>query len=102
MIALREEQPVLFLVSYGAQLTQFLSALSEAPAELVARAVGSGPTLSGNQSPWNRRRRRQLARGDVLVHLFSGAQKGEDWPGQVLLVEKEKGCDLLRLSISRD
>jgi hypothetical protein len=62
----------------GAQLTQFLSALSEAPSELVARAVGSGPALSGNQTPWNRRRRRQLARGNVLVHLFAGAQRGED------------------------
>ena len=82
------------------QLRWLASMFPEVPQEYLDQVAGSdvtpqGPSIEG--VPWNRRKRRTIARakpGDVLLHVFSGVQKWRG-PGIALEVDKCLGADLL-------
>ena len=77
-----------------------LSIFPEVPYDYVCAAAGNDADpecLSAEGAPWNRRKRRSIARakrGEVLLHLFAGSQR---WrcPGRVVEVEKSRGSDLM-------
>ena len=88
------------LLSRQDQIRWMLSMFPEVPYDYVCAAAGSDADpecLSAEGAPWNRRKRRSIARakrGEVLLHLFAGSQR---WrcPGRVVEVEKSRGSDLM-------
>ena len=77
-------------------LGRFLQAVTTAPSELIALAVGYGIDRSGGRSPWNRRARRSHSQGKLLLHLSSGNQTHLKWQGRVLSLDPDKGQDFLK------
>ena len=64
------------------QMKKFKERFPEVPDELVVRTIPTG-AWSGDELPWNRRRRRRWAEAQsIVVHLFSG--KDQAWWSQRL------------------
>ena len=88
------------------QLRWLVSMFPKVPYECVLAAAGSNVQLgrlSGEDTPWNMRRRRTIARaraGEVLLHLFAGSQKWK-CPGLVVEIEKSRGSDLMSPGVFR-
>ena len=86
------------------QLQWLRAAFPELPQQVLSRVVDGDadaytPSLQG--VPWNRSKRRFIARAgkmSVLVHLFSGNHRWKA-PAPVLEVEKSKGADLLEKGV---
>ena len=78
------------------ELGWFLQAVTTAPSDLIALAVGYGIDRSGGKSPWNRRARRSHLQGKLLLHLSSGNQTYLKWHGRVLSLDPDKGQDFLK------
>ena len=82
------------------QISWLQAMCPEAPTEYIQQAAGldvDPASLSGEGTPWNRRRRRSILRAkpqEVLLHLFSGQQR---WscPGIVVEIERARGADLM-------
>ena len=87
-------------LSRGDQISWLQAMCPEAPREYIQQAAGldvDPASLSGEGTPWNRRRRRSILRAkpqQVLLHLFSGQQR---WscPGIVVEIERTQGADLM-------
>ncbi|CAE7205329.1 GIP [Symbiodinium sp. CCMP2592] len=73
-------------------------AFPEAPADLLDRAAVSA-TVVGIDSPWNRRRRRQLslAKGGILLNLFGSVASGE-----LRQVAQAQNLELLDVDVDED
>ena len=82
------------------QIAWLMAVFPEAPYAYLERAAGldvNGQELVLEGVPWNRRKRRSVARaraGEVLIHIFSGRQRWK-CQGLVVEVEKSRGADLL-------
>ena len=76
----------------------------EVPSDYLDKVAGQDVTFEGPKVdgvPWNRRRRRSIARatpGEVWLHIFSGVQRWKG-PGTILEVDKCLGSDLLRENV---
>ena len=91
-------------VTRADQLLWLRSMFPDVPGGYLDRVAGqdiAGEGFALEGVPWNRRKRRTIARaksGQVLLHLFSGVQKWQV-PGIVLEVDKSKGADLLQANV---